>query len=189
MPDIDEQRQVRRLRVQTTRGCLEGLIRTAPAVRTLDDLNVVARNLVTLSDVQALTGDWSLESGSVALTKSAILYVFETEGPTLQSSVVKGAARFFRSPVRLWLAEFSIRGFVHVPAGGSAMARLNQQSHSFIAVTSCSVVGPETELAVPFIAINREHIIAGEEMRHDDPVEAEEQDAAAVCFEVLEASD
>ena len=189
MPDIDQTKQVRRLRVQTTRGCLEGLIRTAPAVRTLDDLNVVARNLVTLHDVRALSGDWSLESGSVALTKSALLYVFELDEPAPQARVVKDAARFFRSAIRLWLAEFSIRGFVHVPAGGSAMARLNQQSRAFIAVTSCSVVGPDTELAVPFIAINREHVIAAEEMRHDDPVEVEEQDAAGVCFEVLEAND
>lgn len=188
MAEIDETRRERRLRVQTTRGCLEGLIRTSPVVRTLDDLNVVARNFVTLYEPRALTGDWSLESGSVALAKSAILYVVEQDEPAPQSRVIRDGARFFRSAVLLWLAEFSIRGFVHVPAGGSAMARMNQQSHAFIAVTSASVVGPKTELAVPFVAVNREHVIAAEEMRHDEAVEAEEP-AEAVSFEVLEASD
>jgi len=188
MPDIDESRQERALRVYTTRGCLEGRISTSPMVRTLDDLNVVARNLVTLHGARALTGDWSLESGSVALAKSAILYVFELDEPAPQSSVIKPAARFFRSPVRLWLSEFSIRGFVHVPSGGSAMARLNQQAHSFIAVTSASVIGPETELAVPFLAVNREHIIAAEEIRDEETGE-EEESAAAIAFEVLGADE
>jgi len=188
MAEIDETRRNRRLRVQTTRGCLEGLIRTSPVVRTLDDLNVVARNFVTLHEPRAMSGDWSLEGGSVALAKSAILYVFELDEPAPQSRVIRDGARLFRSAVLLWLAEFSIRGFVHVPAGGSAMARLNQQSHAFIAVTSASVVGPGTELALPFVAVNREQIIAAEEMRHEEAEEAE-QSAEEPAFEVLEAGD
>jgi hypothetical protein len=188
MPEIDESRQERALRVYTTRGCLEGRIQTSPMVRTLDDLNVVARHLVTLHGARALSGDWSLESGAVALAKSAILYVFELDQPAPQSSVVKSTARFFRSPVRLWLSEYSIRGFVHVPAGGSAMARFNQQTHAFIAVTSASVVGPGTEMAVPFLAVNREHIVAAEEIRDEEPVE-EEESAAAIAFEVLGADE
>ena len=188
MPEHDENRQERRLRVQTTRGCLEGLIRTSPIVRTLDDLNVVARNFVTLHGARALSGDWSLESGSVALAKSAILHAFELDAPAPQSRTVKDVARFFRSSIRLWLPEFSVRGFVHVPAGGSAMARFNQQSHAFIAVTSASVVGPETELALPFLAVNREHIIAAEEMPREEPL-AEEEPALAVAFEVLDSDE
>ena len=188
MPGIDENRQERRLRVHTIRGCLEGRIRTSPVVRTLDDLNLVARRCVTLYGARALSGDWSLESGSVALAKPAILHVFELDEPAPQSKAVKEGARFFRSPIRLWLAEFSVRGFVHVPAGGSAMARFNQQSHPFIALTSASVVGPETELAVPFLAVNREHIIAAEEFREEAPLDDEEAEPA-VAFEVVEADE
>jgi len=187
MPGIEENREERRLRIQTTRGCLEGRIQTSPVVRTLDDLNIVARNFVTLHGARALSGDWSLEGGSVALAKPAILHVFELDEPAPQSRAVKDAARFFRSPIRLWLPDFSVRGFVHIPAGGSAMARFNQQSHAFIAVTSASVVGPETELAVPFLAVNREHIIAAEEMGGEEPVEGEA--AAAIAFEVLGADE
>lgn len=186
MPETDDLRQERKLRVQTTRGCLEGRIQTSPVVRTLDDLNVVARNFLTLFGPRALSGEWSLENGAVAVAKSAILYVCELDEPAPQSRVIKEGTRLYRSPIRLWLAEYSIRGFLHVPAGGSAMARLNQQSHAFIAVTSTSVVGPETELAVPFLAVNREHIIAAEEMRQDEPAEGEEP-APDASFEVLEA--
>jgi len=186
MAEIYETRQERKLRVQTTRGCIEGRMQTSPVVRTLDDLNVVARNFVTLHGARALSGEWSLEGGPVALAKSSILYVCEVDEPAPQSRIIKEGARLFRSPILLWLAEFSIRGFLHVPAGGSAMARLNQQSHAFIAVTSCSVVGPDTELAVPFLAVNREQVIAAEEMRHDEAIEGEEQ-KGAVSFEVLEA--
>ena len=95
MPEIDESRQERRLRVQTTRGCLEGRIQTGPMVRTLDDLNVVARNLVTLHGARALTGDWSLESGSVALAKSAILYAFELDEPAHAARTGRHAATVF----------------------------------------------------------------------------------------------
>ncbi len=53
-----------------------------------------------------------------------------------------------------------MHGFVHVPPGGNPMTRLNQGEHAFVALTSASVIGPGEELATPFLAVNRGHILA-----------------------------
>ena len=49
------------------------------------------------------------------------------------------AARFKRARIRLRLDEYDIDGYVHVPPGGDPVARLNQDRHTFIALTSDDV--------------------------------------------------
>ena len=76
---------------------------------------------------------------------------------------------FARAPVRLRVGHFDVEGLVHVPAGGNPMMRLNQQGHPFLALTSASVVGEETQTGVPFLAVNRSHILAAQELSSEAP--------------------
>jgi len=145
----------RHLRVHLQQGVVEGVLRTSPSLRTLDDLNLVARNFVTLHGARVDGASWEPET-RVALSKSSILFVVE-DGETAGPRVIAPES-YNRSPLRLSIAEFVIQGFLHVPRGGDALKRLNQERHPFVALTSASVVGPEVEIAVPFLAVNQRHV-------------------------------
>jgi len=188
MDSMAGERQERLVQVHTIRGCVEGRLPTNKWVRTLDDLNVVTRNFVTLRGAKPTSGQWALENGPLSVAKTAILFVIEVDELAPRPGKRPEALRFARAPVRLWIGDFSIRGFVHVPAGGSPKVRLDQHSHAFIALTSASVLGPQTEIAAPFLAVNRELILAAEEIVHEDQEESEpERDASEEpTFEVVE---
>ena len=44
------------------------------------------------------------------------------------------------------------------------MTRIHQDVHAFIAVTSASVSRGDEQFAAPFVAINRRHILAAQEL-------------------------
>lgn len=157
-------RQERRVRIETLRGGVEGYLQTSAVVRTLDEVNVVARNFLTLHSPSSYSGEWQLDGGALAVAKSATLFVMELSPATRRSGRRAEAVRFSRSPVRLWVRDVSVQGFVHVPPGGTAMSRLNQDSHDFMALTSVSVIGPAFEFAAPFVAVNRAFISAAQEL-------------------------
>jgi hypothetical protein len=188
MDSVAGERQERKVQVHTTRGGVEGRLQTGKWIRTLDDLNVVTRHFVTLHEPRPASGEWALENGPLAVAKSAIQFVLEVDELERPSSMQPDPQRFARAPVRLWVGEFSIRGFVHVPSGGTAKVRLDQHSHAFIALTSASVIGQETEIAVPFLAVNRESILAAEELVHEDQEESEQERETGEepTFEVVE---
>lgn len=158
----DQTQQVRPLRVQTLYGALEGSVHISPRLRTLDDLNVVAKNLVTLHSARSVDGSWSFGEGLIAVNKAWILFVSEVAERTVQSAEHGG--RFTRSSLRLKIGPFEVEGQVHVPAGGILLKRLDQSNHPFLALTNVLISGPAAEYTVPFLAINRNHVVAAHEI-------------------------
>ncbi len=55
------------------------------------------------------------------------------------------------------------------------MRRLDQSNHPFISLTWAAVKGPDTKLTAPFLAVNRAHILAAQEItpEADKPAELE----------------
>jgi len=162
-----EKRQRRPVKIQAIRCGIEGCLRVSPGLRTLDDLNVVARNFLTVHEPQLDSPDWPVADGPLSINKETILFLWERDGidKTWGRRIEPG--RFTRSAIRLWVGSFVIQGFLHVPRGGDPMRRLNQDSHPFIALTSASVVGPHSDYVFSFLAVNRMHISAAQPMSTD----------------------
>ena len=173
---MNQERHERGVRIYTTAGRIEGDMRIAARLRTLDDLNLVARRLVTMHSAHAEDSNWNFDPGSLSINKTSILFLQELGTPAVQTGVSFG--RFTRSPVRLRVGEYDIQGFVHVPPGGVAMKRLDQDNHPFVSLTSVLVSGPEGEFTAPFLAVNRSHIIAAQEVEHPVDEEIEHQETA-----------
>lgn len=164
----------RPIRVQTSFGAVEGLLACSPTVRTLDCLHVAGGDFLTITDPLGAFEEWPFDDGPLAIRKSAILFV--TEHPDYAASVAfhVDPGRFSRAPVVLRLGAFVVRGFVHVPAGATPLARFHQDGPPFVAVTSAAVIGPEAELAARFIAVNRLHVSAAQAMVASRRVETTE---------------
>ena len=153
----------RAIRIYTANAIVDGYLRTADVVRTLDDLNVVARAFVTVHQPELVTGDWSLHEGSVAIRKTSIQFVLEVGEPPRGSN--RGQeVRFSRSMIRLQVGQFTIQGFVHLPPGGAYMARIDRERPSFLAFTSTMITGPGEPFAVRFVAVNGKHIHFAQEI-------------------------
>jgi hypothetical protein len=166
-----QERSERLISVQTTAGRVEGSLRIAARLRTLDDLNLVSKNLVALRSARPDDETWSFSEGELSIHKASIVFVHELDAPSVQSGVSFG--RFTRSAVRLKVGAFDIQGFVHVPPGGVAIKRLDQGNHPFVSLTSVLVSGPDGEFTAPFLAVNRNHIIAAQEAQQ--PADSEEE--------------
>ena len=70
--------------------------------------------------------------------------------------------------MRVRVGPYEIEGFLHVPPGGECLKWLNHYSHPFLSLTSVSVVGPAKQFATPFLAVNRRHILAAQEIYAED---------------------
>jgi hypothetical protein len=99
---------------------------------------------------------------------ASILFVIERTSFKRKSGKRVEAARFNRAAVHLCVGEYEIQGFLHVPGRGDVLTRLNRDKYSFIALTSASVVGPDSEFAAPFLAVNRDHIMAAQELLEEE---------------------
>ena len=166
------------LHIQSLQGTVEGILKTSPSLRTLDDLNLVARNFVTLHDPRVDGEQWGDARTRMALSKASILFVVEDNATLSPRSIAPETYR--RAPLRLRIADFDVQGFLHVPHGGDPMQRLNQDGHPFVALTSASVIGPGVELAVPFLAVNRQRIALAVELpTREGEVEAQVETAVS----------
>jgi hypothetical protein len=158
-----EQREKRRVKVTTINEVVEGYLCVGRRPRTLDALNLAAP-LFLVVDVDRAPREGSFfERGRVGISTSTILFVCELTEFHRDDGRVE-AARFVRSPVRLQVGGYQIQGFMHVPGRGDPMTRLNQLRHPFIAMTSASVMGPDSQFAAPFLAVNRYNISAAQEI-------------------------
>ena len=155
----------RAVRIQTVHGTVEGILPVSPVVRTLDDLNVVSRNFLTVHAPVVPSRGWPFDGPELAVNKSSILFLMEFSGGAARRVGRPEAAAHTRAPVRLRVGEYSIEGFLHVPRGGNPMTRLNQAGHPFIALTSAFVVGPDARFTTAFLAVNRAHILAAQEVQ------------------------
>lgn len=165
----------RHVRVYTQNGCVEGQLDSSIVVRLLDDLNV-DRPFLTLYDLVGCAGRWPCHDGTLAIRRDSVLFVLELSEPPPRPGNPSAAfqGHFNRARVDFQVAEFSISGMLHVPLGGAPMALLQHESHSFVALTSATITGPELEIEVPFLAINRRHVLA----LHAHDLEVPEEEAA-----------
>ena len=171
----------RSVHVRTSFGAIEGVLASSGMLRLLDDINVVARQFLTVHDPLLMSGSWACGDGPIVLNKSSVLFVRELPGSLPPPGNHRVSSRFTRSPVELLMLEHAVHGFVHIPPGGDPMARLNQGEHAFVALTSASVVGPGEELATPFLAVNRAHILAARPIGADEPGARIELDETALA--------
>ena len=164
MGELQNGFQSRRVRVYTTRGVIDGSLRISPMLRSLDELNVVSRHFVTLHEPDTSGVPWTFSGkNEIAVNRSSILFLYELSNPPRTSGRNVGGT-FTRAAVRLAVEDYRIEGFLHVPPGGAAMKRLNQSNHPFLSLTSVSAVGPDTQFAAAFLAVNQRHILAGQEI-------------------------
>lgn len=177
-----EGRVRRHVRLETLRGRIDGDLIASAVVRTLDDINVVARQFVTLHDATALNQLESLASGPISIAKSSVICLVELSKSPLPTGGRIAPPRLLRAPVQLWVRDFSIHGFLHVQIGGDVMVRLNQTEHPFIALTSATVEGPDGAWSVPFLALNRTHILAAQALTGEPP-QADDAKLVGVRFE------
>ena len=158
----------RRIRIETERGTIDGVLAVASILRTLDDLNLTGKDFITLDEPVTSGPGWNFDSDILALNKRSILFVQELSNPPRRNSNLAGT--YSRASVRLRVGAYEIEGFLHVPPGGDCLKRLNQNSHAFVSLTSVSVIGPDAQFATPFLAVNRRHILAAQEIYHGDHV-------------------
>jgi len=152
----------RRIRIQTHHGSIEGALTTSSGTSTMHYLNVISasQNFLQIKPPVTCAGNWRFEDAPLAVAADSILFVTEVAECVPTPGDPHAAARFKRARIRLRLDEYDIDGYVHVPPGGDPVARLNQDRHTFIALTSVTVVGPGIELTAPFLAVRRTEILA-----------------------------
>ena len=158
MFDENQGREKRAVRIDTIDGPIEGCLHVSPQLRTLDDLNVVARRFVTVHSHSSPTIQWNFGTGALAINKSSVLFVRELVPPPLQAN--SRFCNFTRSPIRVQVKDYEIEGFCHVPPGGAPMKRLEHGEHPFISLTTVLLTGPDGQSTAPFLAVNRAHISA-----------------------------
>jgi hypothetical protein len=138
-------------------------------------LNVISssQNFLQIKPPVTCTGNWRFEDAPLAVATDSILFVTELAECVPTPGDPHAAARFKRARIRLRLDEYDIDGYVHVPPGGDPIARLNQDRHTFIALTAVTVVGPDTELTAPFLAACRTEILAMQILEQDQLADEE----------------
>ena len=156
-------RVFRRVRVQLAHGALEGGLCVGEQVRTLDDLNMSSARFITLVEVEGDGAGFELGSGPVAVHKSKILFLVETGDPPARLGRSAIAQRMHRARIRLRVADFLVEGSVHVPYGGRPLLRLKQEGHPFLALTEARVIGAYATLEAGFLAVHRDHVVAGQD--------------------------
>jgi len=148
-------------------------------VRTLDDINLVATRFLLLHEPVAEEGPWDLEPGPVAIHTAEIVFISESEPPGAFSVNRLAAARKSRSRVRLRTAGYTIDGFVHIPSNGKALLRLRQENRLFIALTEAAVRCSDHAFEAPFLAVNRDHVLAAQELPEPTAETPEEETVGA----------
>lgn len=171
----------RHVRIYTLNGSVEGRLDSSVVLRLLDDMNV-GRAFITLREPEGRGGRWPSHEGSLSIRRDSILFVLELSEPPPRPGNPSAAfqGHFTRAKVDFQIMDFSATGMLHVPLGGSPIAFLQHETHPFVALTSAVVFGPDLELEVPFLAINRRHILAV----HAHPAPATEREAAEIADEV-----
>jgi hypothetical protein len=163
-----EGRERRHVHVQTTEGIIQGYLLTSPLVLTLTDLNIAGTRYMTIHDPRVLETDWNLGKLPVSVGKENILYVTELDTEQRGPEYRAQSEFFLRLPLRLWLQGHCIDGLAHVPPGTTAITRLKQSNHAFVALTSVKIQTPQGLIQTPFVAVNRAQILAVQEQPEGD---------------------
>lgn len=156
MYELDQ--DTRPIEIRTDDRRIEGALQIHPRLRTLDDLNLVSKEFFVVATTAGAVG--TFDAGDVAIHKRSILFVHETDPPQPES--VEAFGRFTRAAVRMIVGPYDVGGFVHVPPGVSAMKRINQLTHPFVALSSVKVRAGEETFETSFLAVNRRRIVAAQ---------------------------
>ena len=154
-------RETRRVRMGTLHGTIEGSLRVSSNLRTLDFLNRSTAKFISIQDPRVTSARWQPAASTSFVNVSFVLWVAEIIA--LQRTGRRRATPLQnRSGIRLCMPECEVLGFVHTPAQGDPILRLNQDTAPFFALTSASLLGPDIEFAAAFLAVNRAHVFAAE---------------------------
>ena len=158
-------REERRVEVETTFGTVAGLIHCSSSVRTLDDLNFPRADYLFIYEpkVRGAGTRPSEIQGPLAIQKESILFARELS--EVPFSLSRGnPEKFWVSVVEYQVGSFVLRGTVHYPPGGEPIARLNQRTHQFLALTAVRITGSGRTFDAPFLAVNRQHLLSAWEL-------------------------
>lgn len=164
----------RRVLVGTVHGVIEGDLALGPQLRTLDYLNRTTTRFVSLRAARPVSPGTSLQGEAVHVNIESIFWVAEVEAMRRAGGVAV-KPQLNRSAVRLCFPDWEILGFLHTPMQGDPFARLNQERCPFIAVTSASIIGSDTERAAAFLAVNSRQVFTVELLADEETVEEEAQ--------------
>ena len=162
-----ENRVVRAIRVFTETLAFDGLLNVSLGGRTLDELNTASRPILTLNSPRAAAGGWTPGDGPLLVNREAVLFVVEIPEPgaTLgKSEAEPELRRFDRSAIRLRVGPYDVEAYVHTSHGANPLVRLSQSVHPFIALNAATVSGPGFDITVPFVAVNRSHVLVSQEL-------------------------
>jgi hypothetical protein len=171
----------RPVRVQTTHGAVEGMLRVPRKVRTLDELNLPAQRFLRVRIADSTLASSCFEAGSLDIHKESILFLTDSAGPQVAGDRRVERLHFLRTAVRLKVGDFEIQGFLHVRGVRDPITWLAHARQPFLALTAASVVGPGTELALPFLAVSPRHVVVaqGVEVAEDGQAPAPDHTEAA----------
>ena len=99
-------REERQIRIESLGGRVNGHLRVGPAVRTLDDLNMVSRGFVVIYRPQFSDRPGEFGENELVLNRSSILFVSEPPIPLIDSGTRFGV--FSKVPVRVRIGRRSI---------------------------------------------------------------------------------
>ena len=174
----------RRLRLVTRHGHVAGQLRTNPRVSTLHYLNVTAmsQSFIVLHPPIEPSSGWNIAEGALALSIDSVLFATEVSEYIPLPGDPAAAAEYERCAIRLNVGDYAVEGFLHVPRGSNPFARLNQDRHTFFALSAVSVMGPDAQFAAPFLAIKRSEVIAIQGVENDTMLgKAVEPEVATNC--------
>jgi hypothetical protein len=146
---------------------IEGSLAVGHQVRTLDYLNRGTTRFMPLHDAKSTHPFPQLQGSDVSLNLATIVWATEVQ-PMRPSGLAKGKPQLNRCAVRFCFPGCEASGFLHTPAQGDPLARLNQDRGVFIALTSVSVIGVDAEMTFEFLAVNSHHVISAEVIGKDD---------------------
>jgi len=164
----------RHLRLVTRHGAVVGQLRTNENVSTLHYLNVAAmsRNFLVMQPPITPSKGWNISEGAIALSISTVLFAQELSEYVPVAGDPVAAAEYERCAVRLNVGDYAVEGFLHLPHGADPITRLNQDPHAFFALSSASVMGPDSQFAAAFLAVKRSEVIAVQAIEIDATLDA-----------------
>lgn len=160
----------RRVLAATMQGMIEGDLPVGPQLRTLDYLNRATSRFIPLYGTGPPSTRASFAGKAVHINIESVLWVAEIEAMPRVARTGTGL-KLTRTAVRFRFPNWEILGFLHTPPQGDPLARLNLDRSPFLAVTSASIVGSDTERAAPFVVVNSRHVYTIEMIADDDTVE------------------
>lgn len=154
------EREERPVRVRTAHSAFEGTISISPDIRTLDQLNIASDKFLRIHTPESCLPDCGFDVGTIGVNKEFIFFITEVKDCHPTTDQRHERSHFLRKAIRLRLGEFDIQGFLHVRGLRDPMIWFSQTRQPFVALTSASVVGPGTEFASSFVAVNPRHVLA-----------------------------